>query len=203
MLVASETGRQVIRMDDAWSMLLIVIEAGGWYAPVVFILFHVFRQFVFVPPAVVCIAGGLLFGIVPGILYSLVGLSGASILFYFLVRQLPGMMNKLSGLKKRLVGRFRDLNVAQVALLRLIPVIHYQLLSFCLYERKNRFKDFMLASFLANIPFVIFYTIFGEYVGEFDTVTGLILMIAFLLLAYMLREKITFIKWREFFDTTT
>lgn len=202
MLVASETRGQVIRMDDAWSMLLVVIEAGGWYAPVVFILFHVFRQFVFVPPAVVCIAGGLLFGVVPGIVYSLIGLSGASILFYFLVRQIPEMMNKLSRLKKKLVGRFRDLTVAQVALLRLIPVIHYQLLSFCLYERNSSFKDFMFASFLTNIPFVIFYTIFGEYVGEFDTITGLILMCVFLLLAYLLREKITFIKWREFFDST-
>lgn len=202
MLVASETRGQVIRMDDAWSMLLVVIEAGGWYAPVIFILFHVFRQFVFVPPAVVCIAGGLIFGVVPGIVYSLLGLSGASILFYLLMRQIPEMMKKLSRLKKRLVGRFRDLTVAQVALLRLVPVIHYQLLSFCLYERKNSFKDFMFASFLANIPFVIFYTIFGEYIGEFDTITGLILMSVFMLLAYLLREKITFIKWREFFDST-
>lgn len=201
MLVASETRGQVIRMDDAWSMLLVVIEAGGWYAPVIFILFHVFRQFVFVPPAVVCIAGGLIFGVVPGIVYSLLGLSGASILFYLLVRQIPEMMNKLSRLKKRLVGRFRDLTVAQVALLRLVPVIHYQLLSFCLYERKSSFKDFMFASFLANIPFVIFYTIFGEYIGEFDTITGLILMSVFMLLAYLLREKITFIKWREFFES--
>lgn len=201
MLVASETRGQVIRMDDAWSMLLVVIEAGGWYAPVIFILFHVFRQFVFVPPAVVCIAGGLIFGVVPGIVYSLLGLSGASILFYLLVRQIPEMMNKLGRLKKRLVGRFRDLTVAQVALLRLVPVIHYQLLSFCLYERKSSFKDFMFASFLANIPFVIFYTIFGEYIGEFDTITGLILMSVFMLLAYLLREKITFIKWREFFES--
>lgn len=81
-------------------------------------------------------------------------------------------------------------------------MIHYQLLSFCVYERKSSFKDFMFASFLTNIPFVIFYTIFGEYVGEFDTVTGLILISVFLLLAYLLREKITFIKWREFFDST-
>ncbi|MBT2686466.1 VTT domain-containing protein [Bacillus sp. ISL-37] len=190
-------------MDDAWSMLLIIVESGGWYAPVLFILFHVFRQFVFIPPAVVCIAGGLMFGVIPGIVYSLLGLSGASILFYFLMRQIPEMMNKLSRLKKRLVGRFRDLTVGQVALLRLVPVIHYQLLSFCLYERKSSFKDFMFASFLANIPFVIFYTIFGEYVGEFDSFTGLFLMIVFLLLAYLLREKITFIKWREFFDRTT
>ncbi|WNF21967.1 VTT domain-containing protein [Mesobacillus jeotgali] len=189
-------------MDDAWSMLLVVIEAGGWYAPVIFILFHVFRQFVFVPPAVVCIAGGLMFGMIPGIVYSLLGLSGASILFYMLMKQIPEMMNKLSRLKKKLVGRFRDLTVAQVALLRLVPMIHYQLLSFCVYERKSSFKDFMFASFLTNIPFVIFYTIFGEYVGEFDTVTGLILISVFLLLAYLLREKITFIKWREFFDST-
>lgn len=188
-------------MEDALSLLLIAVEHGGWYAPVLFILFHVFRQFVFIPPAAVCIAGGLLFGVFQGIIYSLIGLAGASVLFYFLMKQIPEMMNKLSTLKRRLVGRFRDLTVTQVALLRLVPVIHYQLLSFCLYEKKSSFKDFMLTSFLANIPFVIFYTVFGEYVGNFDLLTGIIMMMLLLLLAYLLREKIIFIKWREFFDT--
>ncbi|WP_335376403.1 hypothetical protein [Bacillus sp. JJ1122] len=47
-------------MEDVWSLLLIVFESGSWYAPATFILFHVFRQFLFIPPAVVCIAGGLL-----------------------------------------------------------------------------------------------------------------------------------------------
>lgn len=190
-------------MDDAWSMLLIIVESGSWVAPVLFILFHVFRQFVFIPPAVVCVAGGLLFGIIPGIIYSLIGLTGASMLFYFLMKKIPKTMQRLSRLKKRLVGRFRDLTVAQVALLRLIPVIHYQLLSFCLYERKKDFKEFMVASFLANIPFVIFFTLFGERVGNFDALAGSFLMIGLLLLAYLFREKSTFIKWREFFDTTT
>jgi uncharacterized membrane protein YdjX (TVP38/TMEM64 family) len=190
-------------MDEAWSMLLIIVESGSWYAPVLFVLLHVFRQFVFIPPVVVCIAGGLLFGAIQGIIYSLIGLTGGSILFYLLMRQIPEMMNKLSRLKIRLVGRFRDLTVAQVALLRLVPVIHYQLLSFCLYERKSSFKDFMFASFVANIPFVIFYTIFGEYIGEINSLTGILLIIVLLLLAYLLREKVTFINWREFFDSTT
>ncbi|RSD27670.1 TVP38/TMEM64 family protein [Mesobacillus subterraneus] len=188
-------------MEDAWSLLLIVVESGGWYAPLMFVLFHVFRQFVFIPPAVVCIAGGLLFGAIPGILYSLIGLTGASILFYCLIKQIPETMNKLSKLKKRLVGRFRDLTISQVALLRLVPIIHYQLLSFCLYERKNSFKGFMKASFLTNIPFVIFYTIFGEHIGDFEPLTGILFITMLLMLAYLLREKITFIKWREFFDT--
>ncbi len=187
-------------MDDAWSMLLIIVESGSWFAPIVFILFHVFRQFIFIPPAVVCIAGGLLFGVVPGIIYSLVGLTGASILFYVLMKKIPETLQRLSRLKKRLVGRFRDLTVTQVALLRLIPLIHYQLLSFCLYERKKDFKEFMLASFLANIPFVIFFTVFGESIGDFDAFAGSFLIIGLLVLAYLLREKSTLIKWREFFD---
>jgi uncharacterized membrane protein YdjX (TVP38/TMEM64 family) len=126
-------------MEEAWSLLLVIGESGSWFAPVLFILFHVFRQFVFIPPSVVCIVGGIVFGAVPGIIYSLIGLTGASILFYFFVKNLPETMHKLSRIKKRLVGRFRELTVAQVALLRMIPLIHYQLLSFCLYERKKRF----------------------------------------------------------------
>lgn len=189
-------------MDDAWSMLLIIVESGSWFAPVLFVFLHVFRQFIFIPPAVVCVAGGLLFGVVPGIIYSMIGLTGASILFYFLMKKIPDTMQKLTRWKQRLVGRFRDLTVTQVALLRLIPLIHYQLLSFCLYERKKDLKDFLLASFLANIPFVIFFTIFGERIGDFDALAGSIEIIGLLLLTYLFREKITLIKWREFFDTT-
>lgn len=189
-------------MEDVWSLLLIVFESGSWYAPAIFILFHVFRQFLFIPPAVVCIAGGLLFGMIPGILYSLIGLTGASILFYTIMKQAPAMTIKLSKLKNRLVGRYRDFTVAQVSLLRLIPIIHYQLLSFCLYKRNNRFKVFVKASLYANIPFVIFYTVFGEYIGDISVITGVILAAAILVVTYLLREKIAFIKWREFFDPT-
>jgi uncharacterized membrane protein YdjX (TVP38/TMEM64 family) len=190
-------------MEELWSLLLIVFESGSWYAPAIFILFHVIRQFLFIPPAVVCIAGGLLFGMVPGILYSLIGLTGASIFFYLLMKQAPAAEGKLRRIKHRLVGRYRDLTIAQVMLLRLIPVIHYHLLSFCLYERNRSFKVFVRASFLANIPFTIFYTLFGEYIGHFNAITGALLTTAILLFTYLVREKIAFIKWREFFNSTT
>jgi uncharacterized membrane protein YdjX (TVP38/TMEM64 family) len=57
------------------------------------------------------------------------------------------------------------------------------------------------ASLIANIPFTIFYTLFGEYIGHFNTAAAAILTACILLLAYVLREKIASIKWREFFDT--
>ncbi|HAQ08048.1 MAG TPA: alkaline phosphatase [Bacillus bacterium] len=186
-------------MDYMRSLLLILVESGGWYAPALFILFHILRQFLFIPPAVVCIAGGLLFGILPGIIYSLIGLSAASIVFFILIEKVPETMNKLSKLKKRLFGPYRDLTISQVALLRLIPFINYHLLSFCLFDRKRNFNGFMRASFFANIPFVIFYTAFGEYIGHFNVIWAFIMIGAILIFAYMLREKIAFIKWREFF----
>lgn len=184
------------------SLLLILVESGGWYAPALFILFHILRQFLFIPPAVVCIAGGLLFGIVPGIIYSLIGLSAASIVFFILMHQVPETMNKLSKLKKRLFGPYRDLTVSQVALLRLIPIINYHLLSFCLFDRKRSFNGFMRASFFANIPFAIFYTSFGEYIGHFNVISTFSLIGVIMIFTYLLREKIAFIKWREFFKTS-
>jgi hypothetical protein len=60
----------------------------------------------------------------------------------------------------------------------------------------------LIASFVANIPFVIFFTVFGESVEEFDALAGSFLIIGLLLLAYLFREKNTLIKWQEFFDTS-
>lgn len=116
-----------------------------------------------------------------------------------IMKQAPSATNKLSNLKNRLVGRYRDLTVAQVALLRLIPVIHYHLLSFCLYERHRSLKVFVKVSIIANIPFVIFYTLFGEYVGHFNAMTGALLISIILLFTFLLREKIAIYKMAGIF----
>ena len=67
-------------MNEDLSLLLIMVEAGGIFAPVAFILFHLLRSFLFIPVSIVVIAGGVLFGTVWGTIYSVIGLMGVSIL---------------------------------------------------------------------------------------------------------------------------
>jgi uncharacterized membrane protein YdjX (TVP38/TMEM64 family) len=152
--------------------------------------------------AVICVAGGVLFGTVAGTFYSVIGLFLSSFLFYFLIKRMPKTHKKLSLIKKKWFGEYRNLTTSQVAILRLIPFIHYHLLSFCLLERYKSFKDYMKASFMTNFPLALFYTVFGEFISRFTPTMILVILFSLSILVYVLREKVTVIKWHEFFKAT-
>lgn len=176
-----------------------MIELGGIFAPIAFILFHTLRQVIFIPPMIVCIAGGVLFGVTLGTIYSIIGLTINCLCFYFIIKKMPKTHRKLSLLKKRWFGEYRNLTVGQVTVLRLIPFIHYHLLNFCLLEKRQGFKDYLKYAILSNIPLALFYTIFGQFISQFSPTMMIVILFALCILAYILREKITIIKWKEFF----
>lgn len=189
-------------MNEKLSLLLIIAESSGLLAPLLFILLHVLRQFLLIPPAVLCIAGGILFGTVFGTAYSFIGLFISSLLFYSMFEKMPGVTQKLSKLKARLFGEYRYLTVPQVAVLRLIPFIHYHLLSYCLLERNKGLKAYTKGSLASNLPLAFFYTVFGQFITSFTPTLILILLFSLTMLTYLLREKMTTIKWRDFFHAT-
>lgn len=190
-------------MNEDLSVLLVFVEAGGIFAPLAFILFHLLRSFIFLPVSVVVIGGGVIFGTVLGTLYSIIGLMGVSLLFFLFIEKMPKTRDRLIRLKNRWFGEYRNLTAGQIALLRLIPFVHYHLLSFCLLQRKRNFKEYMKASFLTNIPLALFYTVFGGYISRFTPSLIIVLLIALTCLIYLLREKQNIIKWKEFFKATT
>ncbi|MBP2240683.1 putative membrane protein YdjX (TVP38/TMEM64 family) [Cytobacillus eiseniae] len=186
-------------MNDELSMLFVMVETVGILAPIAFIFFHILRQFLFIPVPLVCIAGGILFGSFFGSVFSIIGLMLSSIFFYFLINKMPKIHTKLSKLKKRWFGEYRNLTVGQIAVLRLIPFIHYHLLNFCLIERNKSFSAYLKNSWITNLPLAVFYTVFGEFISRFTPSIILIILFSLGLLVFIMREKVTIIKWREFF----
>ncbi|KAA9023200.1 TVP38/TMEM64 family protein [Niallia endozanthoxylica] len=188
-------------MDESLSILFILVKAGGILAPIAFILFHILRQFLFIPVTLVCMTGGILFGSVLGTIYSLIGLMISSVCFYFVVGKLPKTHEKLSYLKKKWFGEYRNITVAQTAILRLIPFIHYHLLNFCLIEKKHEFKAYVKNCFFSNLPLAFFFSVFGQFIRGFTPTIIAIILFSLMILAYLFREKASIIKWREFFKT--
>ena len=186
-------------MDEGLSILFVMVEVGGIWAPIVFIFFHIFRQFLFIPVSLVCMAGGILFGSVFGTIFSFFGLLLSSILFYFVIGKLPKTHEKLSRLRKKWFGEFRHITVTQSAILRLIPFIHFHLLNFCLLEKNRSFNTYLKNSVLYNLPFAFFYSVFGQFIREFTPPLIAIILFSLILLAYLFREKVTVIKWDKFF----
>lgn len=181
------------------AVLLAVVETAGILAPLAFILFHILRQFLFIPVPLVCVAGGVMFGSFFGAFFSLIGLTLSSLLFYLCIHQLPKTHDKLTRLKKRWFGEYRNITVSQAAILRLVPFVHYHLLSFCLMERNKSFPEYAKATVIANIPLAVFYTVFGEFISRFTPFMIIVILGAVTILCYLLREKVTVIKWKEFF----
>jgi uncharacterized membrane protein YdjX (TVP38/TMEM64 family) len=186
-------------MDDRLVAAFAIMEASGYIAPVLFILFHVLRQFLFIPVALVCMAGGILFGSLLGTVYSLIGLTLLSIIFYFAIKSFTSFYERLLRLKEKWFGKSADLTTGQIAVLRLIPFIHYQLLNLCLMQKNPQFKPYVRATIISNIPLAFFYTVFGQYIKQFSPPILIMILLALVVLFYLLREKVRVIGWNEFF----
>jgi uncharacterized membrane protein YdjX (TVP38/TMEM64 family) len=186
-------------MNEQLLIMLSIVQDGGVFAPVLFILFHIFRQFMFIPVALVCMAGGMMFGSLLGTVYSLAGLLSLSALFYVCIGKLPRTRAKLMSIKTKWFGPYTKMTVGQIAVLRLIPFFHYHLLNICLLERRPDFRGFMKGAFATNLPLAFFYTVFGEFIARFSPFMATMIVLALFILFYILREKVTTIKWDDFF----
>jgi uncharacterized membrane protein YdjX (TVP38/TMEM64 family) len=188
-------------MNEELSLIIGVTRASSIFAPLLFIFFHTLRQFLFIPVAIVCLSGGILFGAFAGTVYSIVGLTLSSMIFYGAISKFPKTLNRLLQMKNKLFGN-RTLNFQQITVMRLIPFIHYHLLSLCLMEKSKGIIKFTQQCFLSNLPLAFFYTVFGSYISEFSPAMGILLLIALTFLVYLLREKYTVMTWKEFFQTS-
>ena len=187
-------------MDESMATLLVLVGASGILAPIAFILFHLIRQFLFIPVALVCLAGGILFGSLFGTLFSLLGLLLNSLCFYFLIDKMPKTYGKLSKLKRKWFGEYRNLTVSQTAILRLIPFIHFHMLNFCLMEKNRKLSIYMKNNLLTNLPLAFFYSAFGQFISLFTPMVTMLILLILFVLVYLLREKVTVIKWKRFFS---
>ena len=189
-------------MEAFGAYVITYIELGGLFAPLLFICFHLLRPFFFLPVVFICISGGIIFGPVAGSFYSLIGITLSSIIFYGIYKKLPKSINRVLRVKKRLLGENTELTRAQIVLLRLVPFIHFHLLSLCLIEISTGFRDYTKASLLSNIPLALIYTSVGGTLSSLTPLTITIFMSLLLIFLYLLRKKEIIIKWQDFFSIT-
>jgi uncharacterized membrane protein YdjX (TVP38/TMEM64 family) len=182
------------------SMFMEIIRFSGIFAPLLFILLQAFRQFFFLPVGLICLTGGILFGAVAGTLYSIIGITLSSVLFYFGMKSMPRLMKKVKALQKKWIGKRMPFSVGQIAILKMVPFMHFHLLSLCLIEISSNFKEYTKASIVSNIPIAIFYSSFGSVLLSLSLVTGSLLLAGLMVLFYLLRRKELVIKWRDFFE---
>ncbi|MGM8366759.1 TVP38/TMEM64 family protein [Virgibacillus sp. W0181] len=187
-------------MEHMSQYMVTFIESGGLLAPILFISFHLIRPLFFLPVMLICISGGMLFGTVGGTFYSVIGITLSSIIFYGFIQNMPKTLQRLLVLKEKLIGKRFLLTTSQIALLRLIPFIHFHLLSLCLIEASDSFKDYMKSSFISNIPLAFIYTSIGQAISGLAPIYMFAIIAISIPFIFFIRRKETYIKWTDFFQ---
>jgi len=155
-------------MDWLAPVLLKLSELGPW-GPVLFILIYIVAAVTLAPAFFLTVAAGALFGVGRGSVIVFIGASlGASAVY---VLGLPMSRSRLMArmTSDRRVAAVRDAVRGEGAwvmfLLRLSPLVPFNILNYALALSGVRYVDFAIA-LLGMIPAIIMYTYYGKVVGD-------------------------------------
>jgi len=155
-------------MDWLAPVVLKLSQLGAW-GPVLFILLYVAAAVTLAPAFFLTVAAGAMFGVWRGSLIVFIGASlGASAVY---VLGVPMSRSRLMArlTRDRRVAAVRDAVRGEGAwvmfLLRLSPLVPYNILNYALALSGVRYWDFAIA-LLGMIPAIIMYTYYGKVVGD-------------------------------------
>lgn len=143
------------------------VEGAGLAGPLVFIAIYAAATVLFLPGAVVTLAGGALFGPVWGTLWNLSGATLGAMLAFLIARHLGA-----DWVARRAGPRLRSVNEGVsaegwrfVAFVRLVPLFPFNLLNYALGLTRIPLLAYVLASAIFMLPGAIAYTWLG-YAGR-------------------------------------
>jgi uncharacterized membrane protein YdjX (TVP38/TMEM64 family) len=140
------------------------VEAAGAAGPLLFIAVYAAATVLFLPGAVLTLAGGALFGPLWGTLWNLSGATLGAALAFLIARYLSA-----DWVGRRAGPRLRRLNdgVAEegwrfIAFVRLVPLFPFNLLNYVLGLTRIRFATYVTASAVYMLPGALAYTWLGH-----------------------------------------
>jgi uncharacterized membrane protein YdjX (TVP38/TMEM64 family) len=155
--------------------ILAHIDALGAAGPPAFICLYALAVVALIPASLLTIAGGAVFGLVRGVIYALIGatlgstaafLLGRYVARRFVEARLAGMP-RVAAIERAVSARGRRI----VLLLRLSPVVPFNVLNYVLGLTTISVWDFMIAS-IGTIPGAIVYAYCGKVTGEALALAG-------------------------------
>lgn len=162
-------------MIHLFSTAILRIAGLGAWAPAGFVVIYVIATIFFIPGAVLSVAAGALFGFWRGVALVMVGaILGSAAAFglsrRFAHKHIAHWLEKdprVAAVTRAMSGQ----GVRGVTLLRMSPVIPYNILNYILGLTRLSFRDYLLGS-VGMIPGTLLYTYSGKVVGDVALVTS-------------------------------
>lgn len=146
-----------------------LVTSFGVFAPIAYVVLFALLPVVFFPVAILAVAGGLMFGLVRGSVYTLLG-AAINCALMFLLSRFVGH-RKIQSLVEQRMRPFWQERLALASgrsgffllfLLRLIPAVPYGLINYAFGLSEMRFWPYMLASVVGIIPGTIVFINLGD-----------------------------------------
>lgn len=168
----------------------------GILAPIIYIAMFTIVPLTFFPDAVLAVAGGMVFGLGLGTLYTIIGAVCGGTLSFFISRTFGrGLVEKLiKGKAEWFEDGIEKRGFLFIFILRLIPLIPFDVISYGAGLSKIKYKDFALSTSIGIVPGVLVYTNLGDKSGNLFSVQflGAALILALLIiLSYFIKKKIS------------
>jgi len=160
---------------DALPFAVKWVEGLGYWGPVFFIGLYALATVLFVPGALLTLAGGALFGVGAGVAYVFAAAVAGSSLAFLIARYgaRDWVASKLSAHPRfealdRAVG---EEGLKITFLLRLSPVFPFNFLNYALGLTRIRLGDYLVAS-LGMLPVTFLYVYSGRVIGDVAQLAG-------------------------------
>ncbi len=166
------------------------IDGAGAFAPLVYLALLVVQAVVAPLPApAVAIAGGYTFGVVEGFLLTWAGSLAGGVISFSISRLFGRGFLEGSGRVGRLDRYLEEHGVALIFVLRLIPLVSFDAISYAAGLSSIRFRGFFAATALGMLPGTFAFVYFGGSQGGFGRWAILAGLAGLAVLAYFYQRR--------------
>jgi len=159
------------------------IEGFGIFGPVIYGLLYVMLTVVLFPASVLTIMGGVIFGTLLGMFYTIIAATLAATVAFYIAKYFGrGVVERfLKGKLKTLDKKLEKGGFYTMVILRLL-YIPYIPLSYAAGFSKMRARDFVLATFLTNIPGSFAFSYLGGSLGDPRSIVFAVILVILVLM---------------------
>ncbi|MBI2798684.1 MAG: VTT domain-containing protein [Gammaproteobacteria bacterium] len=143
------------------------VQSFGLAGPLVFMAAYALATVLFLPGAVLTLAGGALFGTIWGTVYSLTGATVGAVLAFLIARYIVSdwLAQRLDATLPNLMRGIQAEGWKFVAFVRLVPIFPFNVLNYALGLTQIKFSHYVLASYVFMLPGAAAYSYLG-YIGR-------------------------------------
>jgi len=172
------------------------ISSFGMRAPIIYIVMFTIVPLTLFPDAVLAVAGGMIFGLGLGTFYTIIGAVCGGTLSFFISRTFGrGLVKKLvNGKVEWLENGIERRGFLFILMLRLIPLVPFDVISYGAGLSRIKYKDFALATSIGIVPGVLVYANLGDKSGNVFSVQFLeaaLILVLLIIFSCFIKNKIS------------